>query len=61
MVSEALALTIVNLLSDPKLIEKSQKELIQKTEGIILDYPRLGAFKTLTQFPKLFWEGTWRE
>ncbi len=61
MVSEALALTIVNLLSNPELIEKSQKELMQKTEGIIIGSPRLGAFKTLTQFPKLFWEGTWRE
>ena len=61
MVCEALALSIVNLLSNPSIIKKSKKELKERVKGLKLNKPRLGAFETLTKEPEKFWDATWRE
>ena len=61
MVCEALALSIVNLLSNPSVIKKSKKELKERVKGLTLNKPQIGAFETLTKEPEKFWDATWRE
>ena len=61
MASEALALTSINLLKNPEILKEAKEELKKKTQNIQITKPRLGAFKTMTQNPKSFWDGTWRE
>ena len=61
MASEALALTSINLLKNPEILKEAKEELKKKTQNIKITKPRLGAFKTMTQNPKSFWDGTWRE
>ena len=61
MVAKSLSHSIINLLKNPEIISKSKKELDKRTKGIKLLNPNLGAFKTLTKKPELFWSANWYE
>ena len=61
MASETMALMIVNLVNNKSLIKESNKELSKKTQDIHLEMPNIGAFRTLTENPKSFWNGDWIE
>jgi aminobenzoyl-glutamate utilization protein B len=60
-VSQALALAAVRLVIDRTLLEAAKHEINQRTLGIEVDMPRIGATKTLTTDPKSFWDATWIE
>ena len=61
MASETMALMIVNLVKNKSLIKESNNELSKKTQDIHLEMPNIGAFRTLTENPKSFWDGDWIE
>lgn len=59
MASEALYLSIVEILLDPSIAEAAKEELKQRLEGISVPEPIYQSFDTLTKDPKSFWNGTW--
>ncbi|QIE46684.1 amidohydrolase [Pseudohalocynthiibacter aestuariivivens] len=61
MASETLALSAIDLMLNPKVIEQAKEELTERTKGLTLDPPRVGAWETLTQNPEAFWDATWVE
>ncbi|MFC2029632.1 amidohydrolase [Chloroflexota bacterium] len=61
MASEALALTTVDLLSEPTRLERSRAELQARVGAAELTAPRYGAFETLSTRPEAFWDATWVE
>ncbi|MDH3692287.1 MAG: peptidase dimerization domain-containing protein, partial [Gammaproteobacteria bacterium] len=60
-VSEALALTALDLFSNPSLVDEAKEELNRRRNNHTIDAPMLGAFETMTTDPKSFWDGSWRE
>jgi aminobenzoyl-glutamate utilization protein B len=61
MASEALAIATVGLLADPSTIEKAKAELQERTRGITLGQPEIGALQTMRLDPAAFWDATWVE
>ncbi len=60
MASEALALTTVELLADPTLVEEAGRELVRRVGGRPLSPPRSGDFEVMSKAPLAFWGATWR-
>jgi len=61
MASQALAMAAAALLHEPQLAERAKSELNQRRQGIDVDMPRLGAWRTMTEEPQSFWNATWAE
>ncbi len=61
MASEALAMAACALLERPALVEEARTELTGRTRGHVVDPPRLGAWRTMTEDPRSFWDATWAE
>lgn len=61
MGSEVLAIAILDLLANPATVTQAHDELRRRTEGLSIDMPRLGAWRTMTERPEDFWKGTWVE
>ena len=61
MTSQALALAALRLLADPARIEAAKAELARRVDGITVDAPRLGAWRTMTTAPQSFWDASWVE
>lgn len=59
MASEALALTAIDLLTDPKPLREAASERDRRVAGYQLTPPRLDAFEVLTRTPERFWDATW--
>lgn len=59
MASEALALTVVDLLAQPATLTEARRELTARVAGRPLSPPRCGGFDVLTQRPESFWDATW--
>ncbi|MBN35457.1 MAG: amidohydrolase [Rhodospirillaceae bacterium] len=56
---ESLALTAIDLVSDPAAIDAAQKELVGRVGTRKLSPPRVGGFDVMTQNPESFWDSTW--
>ncbi|MGE3832731.1 MAG: amidohydrolase, partial [Parvibaculaceae bacterium] len=61
MTSQALALAALRLLADPARIDAAKAELARRVDGITVDAPRLGAWRTMTTAPQSFWDASWVE
>jgi aminobenzoyl-glutamate utilization protein B len=61
MTAQALALAALRLLADPASLADAKAELARRVEGITVDAPRLGAWRTMTTAPQSFWDATWIE
>jgi aminobenzoyl-glutamate utilization protein B len=61
MASEALAIAIIGLLVDPSTIEKAKAEVRERTRGVDLGEPQIGALRTMRLDPAAFWDATWME
>jgi aminobenzoyl-glutamate utilization protein B len=61
MASEALAIAVTGLLSEPGLIEQAKAELDKRTAGVSLGEPEIGALRTMRLEPSSFWDATWNE
>jgi aminobenzoyl-glutamate utilization protein B len=61
MASEALSTAALELFQTPTILDMARAELGQRTDGAKLGAPRIGAWKTMTESPGLFWNGTWEE
>jgi aminobenzoyl-glutamate utilization protein B len=61
MTSQALALVALRLLAEPARIVEAKAELARRVEGIDVDAPRLGAWRTMTTAPQSFWDASWVE
>lgn len=61
MASEALALATVGMLANPQVITDAQQERADRVGDAELGSPRLGAWRTMTENPESFWDGTWVE
>lgn len=59
MASEALALTAVDLLARPGVLDRATSELQRRTQGRHLSPPLVGGFDVLTSNPQSFWDATW--
>ena len=57
--SEALALTAVELLARPEVIEEAKAELSERVAGREIAPPRYGAVEVLTGSPERFWDASW--
>jgi aminobenzoyl-glutamate utilization protein B len=60
MASEALALTVVELLAEPVLIAEARRELAGRVGSRPVSAPEYGDFATMTRAPEAFWGATWR-
>jgi aminobenzoyl-glutamate utilization protein B len=61
MASQALAAATLELFQTPDMLDAAKQELRRRTQGATLGTPRLGAWKTMTERPDQFWDGTWVE
>ena len=61
MASEALALSTVDLLQDPRPIAAAKTELLERVDKTALTAPAYGAFRTMTEEPERFWNADWIE
>lgn len=61
MAAEALANAAVALLARPGLATRARAEQEGRISGMSLDKARLGAWKTMRENPKSFWNATWVE
>jgi len=59
MASQTLYLSAIELLSNPELVEASQKELKTRLAGKEIEPPMYDSFEVLTTNPSAFWDGTW--
>ncbi len=60
MASQAITLSVIDLLTNQHIIDKSREELKTRVAGINLDPPRYGKNRVFTKNPKSFWDATWR-
>ena len=61
MTAQALALAALRLLADPGKIAEAKAELARRVDGIAVDAPKLGAWRTMTTAPQSFWDASWVE
>jgi len=61
MAAEALACAAGDVLADPSLAAQAKAERDEEVRGLRLDLPRLGAWKTICENPRSFWNATWVE
>lgn len=61
MATAALALAGLALLAKPSLVEDAKAELADRTAGLEISAPIVGAWNTLTKEPERFWDATWVE
>lgn len=61
MASEGLAIAIIGLLADPGTIAAAKAELEDRTRGIPIGEPEIGAMRTMRLDPAAFWNATWVE
>lgn len=61
MASQALAAATLELFQTPDILDTAKAELRHRLNGAKLDAPRIGAWKTMTESPDQFWNGTWVE
>ena len=61
MVSEALALTVVELMTATPVLGEAKAELERRRAGMTIAPPLLGAYRTMTTAPETFWDATWVE
>jgi len=61
MASEALAIAIVGLMAKPDTVEEAKSELGERTRGLALSEPQIGALRTMRSDPAGFWAATWVE
>jgi hypothetical protein len=61
MASEALALSVVDLLQQPQPIAAAKAELTERVDTTTLSPPAYGAFRTMTEEPERFWNADWIE
>jgi hypothetical protein len=61
MAMQALALAAVELLHNADLCGRARAELQQRTAGMTISPPVVGAWRTMTQHPEAFWNATWTE
>jgi aminobenzoyl-glutamate utilization protein B len=61
MTAQALALAALRLLADPRKIAAAKAELAGRVDGIAVDAPKLGAWRTMTTAPQSFWDASWVE
>lgn len=61
MAAEALANAAVEILGNPHHAARARQELENRTDGIEIDAPRLGAWNTMRKDPASFWNATWVE
>jgi hypothetical protein len=59
MASETLSLSIVDLLKNPDILDRSQEELKKRLGNSKITKPLYGGFKALTEHPEAFWNSTW--
>lgn len=59
LASRTLAQAAVQFLKSPFIIDAAKVELQERTKGIVLGKPRLGAREVLTKDPRSFWDATW--
>ena len=59
MASEALAIAAVNIMLNPRIVDDAKDELANRTVGLVLTEPRLGASHALVEDPASFWEARW--
>ena len=58
--SEALALAIMELVTEPAIVKTARDELNRRRSGKPSP-PLVGAFNTFTCNPSSFWNNTWNE
>jgi aminobenzoyl-glutamate utilization protein B len=56
---ESLALTALDLFTDPGAIAAAKAELKERVGGRKLSPPRVGGFDVMTNNPESFWDATW--
>ncbi len=59
MASETLALAAVELFTTPDIVESAKAELNQRRAKQSYSRASVGAYKSLTESPESFWDGSW--